>query len=99
MTQPLGLAALDPIVNGVERQDRVGQHLRLHAQIPSPDLPIRSGETIRLELQAAENGALLNTPVQKDLSFLDVGLALPRDPLIAAVLNKQRPRRIVVFAG
>src|SRR5713226_929509 len=55
MAQPFGLAALDTIVDGVERQDRVREHLGLNAQVLSPDIAIRSREVARLKLQAAEN--------------------------------------------
>ena len=76
MAQPLGLAALDAIVNGVERPDRVRQHLSLHAHVLSPGLLIRSSEGARIELQAAENGALSNTTVEQDLPLFVPGWSL-----------------------
>ena len=92
MTQPLCLAALDAIVNGVEGQDRIRQHVRLDTQVFSPDLAIRRRKLVRMELQATESRTLRNAPIQHDLSAFDIGLVLMRDPLITAVLNQHRAR-------
>lgn len=99
MAKTSRLAAINPIVNGVERQDRVRQHGRLYAQVPPPDLSVRRGELIGTKLQATENSAVPNTPIQQHLSAFDERLVLKRDPLITAVLYQQGSRNVARSPG
>jgi hypothetical protein len=48
IAQTVGLTALDAVVNRVERQDGVRQHVCLHGQVFSPDLAIPHRKLIGL---------------------------------------------------
>ena len=54
--------------------------------------------SLQTELQATEGRILRDTPIEQDLSAINIGLILIGDPLITAVLNQHRARRIVRFS-
>ena len=89
--QMRSLCAFGAIVDRVERQDRVRQHLRLQGQVFPPDLQIEGRELFRLKPQVAECRGSFNSALKQHLPSFDVRLALEIYPLIAAMLNEERP--------
>src|ERR1700692_2376691 len=81
------LRANHPIMNRVERQDRVRQHVRLSAQVSSPNVAVLGREFFGMESEAAEFRTLADTSIQECLFLFDEWLVLGGYPLITAVLH------------
>src|SRR6202030_3246268 len=98
VAQACGLAALDTVMNRVERQDGVRQHVCLDAQVLSPYFLVSGREFFGPESQATETSGLSNAPIKRHLSSRDARLILQGDPLITTMLNEQGTGCVAIVA-
>jgi hypothetical protein len=74
VAQAGGLTALGAVVDRVERQEGVRQHVCLHGQVLSPDLAILGRELISLEHELTVCARVADTPIKENFPIIDAWL-------------------------
>ena len=85
-----GFTPFGPVVDGVERQRRIRQHLPLQGDVAVPGPLVGRPLSISLfQARTPERLFSLDPPIEEDMSLFDVRLISRTDPLVAAMLDEE----------